>query len=70
MLIDFYLDGELIRKIRVSDVQLNPSFPENLMSIEHVGASAIPPVGTSEPEPDQTVDDIQKSIDEFKQKFE
>jgi outer membrane lipoprotein-sorting protein len=70
-LIESYHNRRLMRRMRVASVQANASFSEQLLSITHLISIY------SQPEPSQPVaspggdvGEIQKTIDDFKKKFE
>lgn len=70
-LIQSYHNRRLMRRIRVAGVQANASFSEQLLSITHLISiysqpETAPPVSS----PGGDVREIQKTIDDFKKKFE
>jgi hypothetical protein len=71
MRLDIFQNGVLTREIRVADVKVNPQFEKALMDIDQQSAR-YPKVQKNwvEPKQDENIDDIQKTIDDFKKKFE
>jgi hypothetical protein len=71
MRMDIFQNGVLTREIRVADAHVNPQFDKALMDIDQQKAR-YPKVQRNwvEPEEEENIDDIQKTIDDFKKKFE
>ena len=71
MRLDIFQNGVLTREIRVADVHVNPQFEKAIMDIDQQKARY--PKSQKNwvnPEEKENVDDIQKTIDDFKKKFE
>lgn len=71
MQITFSHNGIHLREIRADDVQVNPVLNEDMMDIHRLTA-LYPPAQEPQkvPAETETEDDIQKTINDFKQKFE
>ena len=67
MHIAFFLNDSLIREIYVQDIKVNPSFPEDIFDIQEV-KSQYPQQALSKPEnkDKEDMDEVQKTIEEFK----
>ena len=67
MHIEFFLNDSLIREIYVQDIKINPSFPAEIFDIQEI-RSQYPQQALSEPENKDKadVDEVQKTIEEFK----
>ena len=71
MHIEFYQNNILAREIHVDKIKVNPFFPEDLFDIEHLKSIHLP----SEPAKQQgfeskELEDVQKTIEEFRKIFE
>jgi hypothetical protein len=71
MRLDILHNGILIREIRVNDVIVNPELDNAMMDIDQQ-KTLYPKVRQSwiEPDEEDDIDDIQKTIDDFKKRFE
>jgi outer membrane lipoprotein-sorting protein len=67
MHIEFILNDSLIREIYVQDIKVNPSFPTDIFDIQEI-KSQYPQQALSKPEnkDKEDVDEVQKTIEEFK----
>lgn len=68
MHIEFFADGNLVREIHVENIKVNPSFPKNLFDIEDL-KSRYPqsePTASSGQEKKESLNEIQKTIEDFK----
>lgn len=67
MRIEFFSNGNLVREIHVQDIKVNPSFPDDLFDIEKL-ASLYPKDASIEPKngDKEELDEVQKTIEEFK----
>lgn len=67
MRIEFFFNGSLIREIHVQDIKVNPSFPADTFDIQQL-KSQYPQHAVSEPEnrAEEDMDEVQKTIEEFK----
>jgi hypothetical protein len=67
MHVEFFLNGSLVREIYVQNIKVNPSFPANIFNIQHL-KSQYPQQALSEPEngTKEDMDEVQKTIEEFK----
>lgn len=71
MHIEFLTNGVLVREINVQTIKVNPSFPDELFDIEHL-KSIYPQVAQAVPDQDKTegLDEVQKTIEDFKKLYE
>ncbi len=71
MRIEFFRNHVLCREILVQNIRVNPSLPRELFDIDHL-KSIYPPIAASMPGQDETdeLDEVQKTIEEFKKKYE
>ena len=71
MRIEFLTNGVLVREINVQTIKVNPSFPAELFDIEHL-KSIYPQVAQAVPDQDKTegLDEVQKTIEDFKKLYE
>jgi len=71
MRIEFYQNGALAREIRVDMIQVNPLFSEKLFDISYLN-SVYQPAATIAPDQmkPEGLDEIQKTIEEFKRAYE
>jgi hypothetical protein len=71
MRMDIFQNGVLTREIRVADVNVDPQFKKAIRDIDQQ-RERYPKVQKKwvEPEEEENLDDIQKTIDDFKKKFE
>ncbi|MBN1932999.1 MAG: hypothetical protein JW786_15460 [Desulfobacterales bacterium] len=71
MVISFYQNSILIREILVENIEVNPSFSADLFDIEYL-KSIYPPLIPVAPEQSEKegLDEVQKTIDNFKKIFE
>jgi hypothetical protein len=68
MLIDTYLDGRMIRQSRVTQIEVNTARADQLFDIDHLIAIS---KRTEAPPPDvHKFDELQRTIDDFKKKFQ
>lgn len=67
MRIEFFSNGNLVREIRVQDIKVNPSFQADLFDIQQL-KSLYPQDAPAEPKngDKEELDEVQKTIDEFK----
>jgi len=71
MRIEFFMAGILVREIHVQNIKVNPSFSKKLFDINHLkslypqGPPAIP-----EQENKKDLDEVQKTIEDFKRLYE
>jgi hypothetical protein len=67
MRIEFFSNGNLVRKIQVQDIKVNPSFQADLFDIQQL-KSRYPQNAPAEPKNDdkEELDEVQKTIEEFK----
>lgn len=66
--IEFFQDGMLVRKLNVETVTVNPEFSKDLFDMEAIQSRYLPVEredGTSE-----ALDEVKKTIEEFKRRFE
>lgn len=71
MRVDILHDGVLLREVRVDDVQVNPALDKSLLNIDQQKARFPQSQKYQEALPEEEgTDDIQKTIDNFKKKFE
>ena len=71
MRIEFFRNQILIREIIVENIRVNPSLPQELFDIDHL-KSIYPPVTASTLNSSETdgLNEVQKTIEEFKKKYE
>lgn len=71
MHIEFLTNGVLVREINVQTIKVNPSFPDELFDIEHL-KSIYPQVAQAVPDQGKTegLDEVQKTIEDFKKLYE
>jgi hypothetical protein len=71
MRIEFFRNHELSREILVQNIRVNPLLPQELFDIDRL-KSMYPPIADSVPGQDETdeLDEVQKTIEEFKKKYE
>jgi hypothetical protein len=71
MRIEFFMDGILVREIHVQNIEVNPSFSKELFDINHL-KSLYPRVAPGEQEQDNKEDlnEVQKTIEDFKKLYE
>jgi hypothetical protein len=64
---EFFFNGSLVREIYVQDIKVNPSFPADIFDIQQL-KSQYPQQALSEPEKGakEEMDEVQKTIEEFK----
>jgi outer membrane lipoprotein-sorting protein len=67
MRIEFFSNGNLVREIHVQDIKVNPSFQADLFDIQQL-KSLYPQDAPAEPKngDKEELDEVQKTIDEFK----
>ena len=67
MHIEFFFNGSLAREIYVQDIKVNPSFPADIFDIQQL-KSQYPQQALTEPEKGakEDMDEVQKTIEEFK----
>lgn len=71
MRIEFFMDGILVRKIYVQNLEVNPSFSKELFDINHL-KSLYPQIAPAEQEQEnkQDLNEVQKTIEDFKKLYE
>ena len=71
MHIEFYFNENLVRKIEVDRVQLDPIVPEDFYNIEYLKSiyPSITAETTEKNDPDD-ISEVKKTIDDFKKLFE
>ena len=71
MRIEFFMAGLLVREIHVQNVEVNPSFSKKLFDIKHL-KSLYPqgPPAEQEQENKKELNDVQKTIEDFKKLYE
>ncbi|MBW1695036.1 MAG: hypothetical protein JRJ41_13025 [Deltaproteobacteria bacterium] len=71
MRIEFFRNHELSREILVQNIRVNPLLPQELFDIDRL-KSMYPPIADSVPGQGETdeLDEVQKTIEEFKKKYE
>jgi len=70
--VTIYSNGLLRREVRVDDVVVNPKLDKAMMDLDRQAAlyPKPKPAWNEDSNPDENTDDIQKTIDNFKKKFE
>jgi hypothetical protein len=68
MEIEFFQDGLLVRKLNVETVTVNPEFSKDLFDMETLQSRYLP-VEREEKAP-EALDEVRKTIEEFKRRFE
>jgi len=66
--IEFFQDGMLVRKLKVETVTVNPEFSKDLFDMEALQSRYLP-VEREEKAP-EALDEVKKTIEEFKRRFE
>jgi outer membrane lipoprotein-sorting protein len=71
MRIEFFMAGILVREIHVQNIKVNPSFSKNLFDIKHL-KSLYPqgPPAEQEQENKKDLNEVQKTIEDFKKLYE
>jgi hypothetical protein len=71
MRIKFFVAGILVREIHVQNIKVNPSFSKELFDIKHL-KSLYPQVAPAEQEQENKEDlnEVQKTIEDFKKLYE
>jgi outer membrane lipoprotein-sorting protein len=71
MRIEFFMAGILVREIHVQKIKVNPSFSKKLFDIKHL-KSLYPqsPPATQEQENKRGLDEVKKTIEDFKKLYE
>jgi len=71
MRIEFFMAGILVREIHVQNIKVNPSFSKELFDIKHL-KSLYPQVAPAEQEQENKEDlnEVQKTIEDFKKLYE
>lgn len=71
MRIEFFMAGILVREIHVQNIEVNPSFSKEIFDIKHLKA-LYPQVAPAEQEQGNKEDlnEVQKTIDDFKKLYE
>jgi outer membrane lipoprotein-sorting protein len=71
MRIEFFMAGILVREIHVQNIKVNPSFSKELFDIKHL-KSLYPQVAPAEKEQENKEDlnEVQKTIEDFKKLYE
>ncbi len=66
--IEFIADGNLVRKIHVESIKVNPSFEKNLFDIEHLKSRypRVEPTAPAGQDKKESTNEIQKTIEDFK----
>ncbi len=71
MLIESYLNQRLIRVIRVQNLKVNAEFEADLLNLDYLLNAYLPDEPEETPaQPESEVDEVQRTIDDFKKKFE
>jgi hypothetical protein len=71
MRIEFYKNDNLLREINVQNIKINPSFSKDLFDIDYlksINQTAVPVV--SKQSESKELDEVQKTIEEFKKIYE
>ena len=68
--IEFYHDEILIREIQVDNIIVNPYFSEGLFDIGHLESIYRSKSPSTEQQKSEGITEVQKTIDEFKKKYE
>ena len=71
MRVEFYRDDILVREIKVQNIETTPAFPENLFDIDHLKSIYLPDAfQRSEQGAEKELDEVQRTIEEFKKIYE
>jgi len=68
--IEFYQNEILMREIQVDNIIVNPYFSQRLFDIGHLESIYLPESLATDPQKSEGLSEIQKTIDEFKKKYE
>ena len=68
MNIEFFQDGLLVRRLRVESVTIDPVFSEDLFDMQALQSRYLP--RETEEKTTEGLDEVQKTIEEFKRRFE
>jgi len=68
MNIEFFQDGRMVRRIHVESVTVNPSFSKDLFDIQALRSRYSP--AETEEKTTEALDEVKKTIEEFKRRFE
>jgi outer membrane lipoprotein-sorting protein len=71
MRVEFYRDDILVREIRVQNIETKPAFSEDLFDIDHLKSIYLPDASQrSEQDAEKDLNEVQKTIEEFKKMYE
>ncbi len=71
MRVEFYRDDILVREIKVQNIETKPIFPEDLFDIDHLKSIYLPDaLKGSEQGVEKDLNEVQKTIEEFKKIYE
>jgi hypothetical protein len=71
MQVVFFTPSGLTREIRVADLRINPSIPQETMDLEALKASlAATQIRTPQEQKQEAVEEVQQSVQDFQKKFE
>ena len=71
MRVEFYRDDILVREIKVQNIETKPIFPEDLFDIDHLKSIYLPDASKrSEQGAEKDLNEVQKTIEEFKKIYE
>jgi hypothetical protein len=68
--IEFYQNEILVREILVDNIIVNPSFSEKLFDIGHLESIYLPESRVTDQQNPEDLSEVQKTIDEFKKKYD
>lgn len=71
MRVEFYRDDILVREIKVQNIETKPIFPEDIFDIDHLKSIYLPDASKrSEQGAEKDLNEVQKTIEEFKKIYE
>jgi len=71
MRVEFYRDDILVREIKVQNIETKPTFPEELFDIDHLKSIYLPDASKrAEQGAEKDLNEVQKTIEEFKKIYE
>jgi outer membrane lipoprotein-sorting protein len=71
MRIEFFMAGTLVREIHVQNIKVNPSFSKKLFDINHLKSIyPLSPTAEQEQENKKDLNEVQKTIEDFKKLYE
>ena len=71
MRVEFYRDDILVREIKVQNIETKPIFPEDIFDIDHLRSIYLPDtLKGSEQGADKDLNEVQKTIEDFKKIYE